>query len=103
MPTVNDTARITTRDGAVWRTCAGCGLLAPMPADVDRYPACNRPASAPADHAARGWELAHRYVAALGRIQAWAVLIPHVTDAERLAKIRQALTVLNPECDGGQQ
>jgi hypothetical protein len=30
MPKVVDAARITTRTGSVWRSCAGCGTLAPL-------------------------------------------------------------------------
>lgn len=105
MPTVNDAARITTRDGSVWRTCAGCGLLSALPPNADKCPVCDRPTTATTDvrPAPDIWEIAHRYAAALGRVEAWAVLIPHVTDAERLAKIREALTGLNLDRNGGQQ
>jgi len=91
MPTVNDAARITTRDGAVWRTCVGCGLPAPLAPEVDSCPACRRPVR----HDVTGWDFAHRYAGVLGRIEAWAVLIPHVSDAERLDHIRDALTHLD--------
>ncbi len=40
MPTVVHAARATVKDGAVWRTCAGCGLLAALPPDVTYCPAC---------------------------------------------------------------
>jgi hypothetical protein len=40
VPTVSEVARVTTRDGAIWRTCAGCGALAAMAAEVDRCDAC---------------------------------------------------------------
>jgi hypothetical protein len=40
MPTVSEVARVTTRDGAIWRTCAGCGALAAMAAEVDRCDPC---------------------------------------------------------------
>jgi hypothetical protein len=97
MPKVVDTARVTTRESAVWRTCSGCGLLAPLPPGIDRCPVCDRPATRDfADrHTSAGWERAHRYAGLLGRIEAWAVLIPHVSDAERLTHIREALAALN--------
>ncbi|GIF09518.1 hypothetical protein [Actinoplanes siamensis] len=34
----------------------------------------------------------YRYATLVGRIEAWALLIPDVSDAERLDRIRQALT-----------
>src|SRR5690242_16964071 len=40
MPKVVDAARVTTRDGAVWRECAGCGLLAPLAPDVQHCKDC---------------------------------------------------------------
>src|SRR6266540_4160845 len=40
MPTVVNAARITTKDGAVWRECAGCGALAPLAPGVNHCPAC---------------------------------------------------------------
>jgi hypothetical protein len=40
MPTVSKAARVTARAGAVWRTCGGCGILAPLPPDVDRCGDC---------------------------------------------------------------
>ncbi len=40
MPTVVNAARITTKDGAVWRECAGCGALAPLAPNVNHCPAC---------------------------------------------------------------
>jgi hypothetical protein len=91
MPTVNDAARITTRDGSVWRTCAGCGLLAPLPPDVDTCPGCRRPIR----HDVTGWDTVHRYANVLGRVKAWAESIPHVPDAERLDHIRQELAKLD--------
>lgn len=45
MPKVSDAARVTTRSGAIWRECTGCGVLAATtPAD----PACPACTSAPA-------------------------------------------------------
>jgi hypothetical protein len=43
MPTVSELARVTTRDGAVWRACASCGLLAALPPNIDRCDACAPP------------------------------------------------------------
>ena len=40
MPTLAEAARLTTRDGAVWRPCRCCGLLAAMPPEIDRCHAC---------------------------------------------------------------
>ncbi len=40
MPTVSEAARVTTRDGTVWRTCQGCGVLAPLPPEVERCSGC---------------------------------------------------------------
>jgi hypothetical protein len=40
MPTVSKAARVTARAGAVWRTCGGCGILAPLSPDVDRCGDC---------------------------------------------------------------
>jgi hypothetical protein len=95
MPTVADAARVTTRDNAaVWRTCTTCGHLAPLPPTVDRCAACDQPAAAGTVSARTGWDFAHDYAAMMGRIEAWAVLIPNVSDAERLTHIRQALTSL---------
>jgi hypothetical protein len=76
MPTVNDAARITTRESSVWRTCIGCGVLSSLPPEVTRCPNCPQPV--PRDtiekHALAGGVAAHRYAGALGRIEAWAVL-----------------------------
>jgi hypothetical protein len=52
MPTVSNAARVTSKDGAVWRTCTGCGVLAALPPDIDRCAGCqpgaasNRPTPA---------------------------------------------------------
>jgi hypothetical protein len=40
MPKVVDAARVTTRDNAVWRTCAGCSQLAALPPELTTCPAC---------------------------------------------------------------
>lgn len=32
--------RITSRQSAIWRTCAECGALAPLPPDENRCPDC---------------------------------------------------------------
>jgi hypothetical protein len=32
--------RVTTRQSAVWRECAGCAALAPLAADETHCPAC---------------------------------------------------------------
>jgi hypothetical protein len=103
MPTVSKAARLTTRDTAVWRTCIGCGQLAPLPPEVDHCCYCDRSDvnDATDRHARFGWELAHRYAAVVGRIEAWAVLISHVSDAERLDHIRQALSGLADLHDSG--
>jgi len=97
MATVVDAARVTTPGNTVWRTCTGCGLLAPLASHVDRCPVCDRPGEREfaQRHTATGWEFAHRYAGLLGRIEAWAVRIPDVSDAERLDHIRQALTALD--------
>lgn len=34
MPKVSDAARVTTKDGAVWRECPCCARLAAMPPDA---------------------------------------------------------------------
>jgi hypothetical protein len=40
MPTVAEAARITTPDGAVWRTCKTCGHLAALPPEVEHCEGC---------------------------------------------------------------
>ena len=104
MPTVVDAARVTTKANTVWRTCTGCSRLAPLAPGIDRCPDCTPPASTNEHPADAAWDHAHRYAAAVGRIEAWAVLIPDVSDAERLAHIREALTELHEaNRAGGQQ
>ena len=94
MPTVNDAARITTRDGALWRTCGGCGLLAALLPDADMCPGCRRPTVTDAQPAPGLFEIADRYAATMGRIRAWADM-PSASDAERLHKIRLFLADLD--------
>ncbi|GIE92308.1 hypothetical protein [Actinoplanes regularis] len=94
MPKVVDAARVTTRDNTVWRTCTGCSLLKPLPDDVDRCGVCD--SSRPRTPGEAGWDIAYRYAALVGRIDAWAVQIPCVSDAERLDHIRQLLKTRNP-------
>jgi hypothetical protein len=83
MPTVNDAARITARQSAVWRTCATCGLLLPLPPDADICPVCTDQPT-----------VLDRYAVALGRIDAWANAIPNASDAERLEHIRSAVAMV---------
>ena len=40
MPKVAELARVTSRDGAVWRTCAGCGWLVAIAPELDRCDIC---------------------------------------------------------------
>jgi hypothetical protein len=40
VPTVTNVARATTKDGAVWRTCVGCGVLAALAPEIDRCNDC---------------------------------------------------------------
>jgi hypothetical protein len=40
MPTVSNAARITSKDGAIWRTCGGCGALAALPPDINLCAGC---------------------------------------------------------------
>ena len=47
MPTVSNAARITSKDGTVWRTCGGCGTLAALPPDIDRCTTCQPGSDAP--------------------------------------------------------
>jgi hypothetical protein len=96
MPTVNDAARITSRQGSVWRYCAGCALFSPLPPDTASCSNCTRPFRNSADSPPLGAsDLLYCYAAMLGRIEAWAGSIPDVDDAERLDQIRFALTALN--------
>lgn len=46
MPRLRDTVRVTSPESAVWRVCAGCGLLAPLPPELDRCDDC-QPAAGP--------------------------------------------------------
>lgn len=100
MAKVVDAARVTTPSNTVWRTCIGCSRPKPLPANIDRCDDCEDAADQEAleeglrTHALTGWEHANRYANTIGRIKAWAVLIPHATDAERLAGIRDVLAAL---------
>ena len=40
MPKVSDAARVTTRSGAIWRECTGCGVLAATTPADPACPAC---------------------------------------------------------------
>ncbi|BCY05411.1 hypothetical protein [Actinoplanes sp. L3-i22] len=98
MPKLSDAARITTKDNTIWRTCTGCDLLKSLPLDVDRCAACADPDARLAlnRYALDAWDKLYRYASLVGRIEAWALLIPDVSDAERLDHIRQALTADAP-------
>ena len=99
MPKVSDVARVATRDNAIWRTCAGCELLKSLPPTVGRCTACADPDARHVlnQHAQIGWEKVYRYATLVGRIEAWALSIPNISDAERLGHIRQALTADDPD------
>ena len=43
MPKVSELARVTTPDGAVWRACTGCGLLAALAPELTRCDWCAVP------------------------------------------------------------
>jgi hypothetical protein len=45
MAKVVDAARITSRDGTVWRTCSICGTLGALAPDIETCPACVVPAA----------------------------------------------------------
>ena len=59
MPTVNDAARVTTRDNAIWRTCPACHRLAALPPQVDRCPSCATGAAEPTSVRFTAAELEH--------------------------------------------
>jgi hypothetical protein len=40
MPKVSEVARITTRDGTIWRPCVTCGVLAAMAPENNRCDSC---------------------------------------------------------------
>jgi hypothetical protein len=40
MPTLSEAARVTVKNGAVWRNCGGCGTLAALPPDIDQCTGC---------------------------------------------------------------
>ena len=99
MPKVVDAARVTSPSNTVWRTCDRCSQLKPLSDGVNRCNECaaiDRPPTVAEVHAATGWDIAHRYAELVGRIDAWAELIPGVSDAERLDHIRHALKTLHP-------
>lgn len=45
MSTLFASVRITTGAAAVWRTCGGCTVLAPLAPDQTRCRDCRRPAA----------------------------------------------------------
>ncbi len=56
MPKVSELARVTTREGAVWRACESCGLLAALPPrDMALEPVRCDLCSIPLRPARRGW------------------------------------------------
>ncbi|MBW6437667.1 hypothetical protein KZ829_28425 [Actinoplanes hulinensis] len=101
MPKVVDAARVTTPSNTVWRTCIGCSDTKPLTADVDRCDNCEDAADQEElrERTLTGWEHVNRYAGVIGRIEAWALLIPNVSDAKRLDHIRQALATLD-QADG---
>ena len=99
MPKVVDAARVTSPSNTVWRTCDRCSRLTPLPDGVNRCDDCtgtDRPPTVAEMHAAAGWNFANRYAELVGAINAWAELIPGVSDAERLDKIRHLLKTRSP-------
>lgn len=98
MPKVVDAARVTTPRNTTWRACTGCEQVQPLRTGVDRCPICTESDARQVleQHALNGWGHAHRYAALVGRIEAWALLIPDVSDAERLDCIRQAIAAFGP-------
>ena len=96
MPKVVDAARVTIPTNTMWRTCTGCAVLAPLAPDTDRCPNCTA-APVPVDPAARAWQRINQYAQTIGRIEAWATMPAEITDAARLAKIRDAVTALKAE------
>jgi hypothetical protein len=96
MPKVVDAARVTIPTNTIWRTCTGCAVLAPLAPDTNRCTDCT--AAPPlADPAAQAWQRINRYAQTIGRIEAWATMPGDITDAARLAKIRDAVTALKAE------
>jgi len=49
-------AHITTRHSAIWRECAGCGVLAALPPDIDRCDGCQQPVRIQRQRT-RGWRM----------------------------------------------
>jgi hypothetical protein len=101
MPKVVDAARVTTKDGAVWRHCTTCDTLAPLAPDAGHCPTCVPVPEVEPEPVDAGWERAYRYAELVGRIQAWAEAIPGVPDDVRVAKIRQFLAAFAAERAGG--
>lgn len=46
MASLASCVRLTAKQSAVWRTCAGCTALAPLAPDQTHCPKCRPPASA---------------------------------------------------------
>jgi hypothetical protein len=106
MPTVSNAARITSKDGAVWRTCTGCGALAALPPDIDLCAGCQpgtdaRSVQLRAEHFAPG-DLADIFFAGCVFAAAIADIAHHEigdpgswdcygTPPEELARLRNAL------------
>jgi len=66
MPRLVNAARVTSNDGSVWRRCAGCDVLAALPAEVERCRACT-----PVDGAGLSRE----------QIDGWACIVCGAADA----------------------
>src|SRR5260221_544290 len=82
MPKVVDAVRITTRPGAVWRACAGCGSPAPLPPAGDR---------------GAGWPWRPRHVRRRpwGRVPV-SLLLPAALDPARASRRRAAGDTVAP-------
>jgi hypothetical protein len=52
MPKVTDAARVTTREGSIWRECPGCGRLVAMAPEALLCDGC---ASSAPVRSAGGW------------------------------------------------
>lgn len=104
MPKVVDAARVTTPANTVWRNCSACDQLTALGDGVELCAICGPAATIEVirQYARNGWKFALRYAALIGRIEAWAVLMPDVSDTERLDHIREALATLRPNGRDGQ-